>query len=78
MSASTLGNRVARGLGINTHEKYRGNLNLSSYAVELIPEYIDDFKNLTCLKPPDGIIYLLVVEGDIVEMGALRKLIDEI
>jgi len=30
------------------------------------------------LKPPDGIIYLLVVEGDIAGMGALKKLSDEI
>ncbi len=46
---------------------------------QTIPEYVDDhLKDLTSLKPPDGIIYLLVVEGDIAGMGALRKLSNEI
>jgi len=46
---------------------------------QTIPEYVDDhLKDLTSLKPPDGIIYLLVVKGDIAGMGALRKISDEI
>jgi len=46
---------------------------------QTIPEYVDaHLKDLTSLKPPDGIIYLLVVEGDIAGMGALRKIGDEI
>jgi GNAT superfamily N-acetyltransferase len=46
---------------------------------QTIPEYVDaHLEDLTSLKPPDGIIYLLVVEGDIAGMGAIRKLSDEI
>lgn len=46
---------------------------------QTIPEYVDDhLKDLTRLKPTEGIIYLLVVEGDIAGMGALRKLSNEI
>jgi GNAT superfamily N-acetyltransferase len=46
---------------------------------QTIPEYVDaHLEDLTSLKPPDGIIYLLVVEGDIAGMGALRKIGDEI
>ena len=46
---------------------------------QTIPEYVDDhLKVLTSLKPPEGIIYLVVVEGDIAGMGALRKLSNEI
>ena len=46
---------------------------------QTIPEYVDDhLQDLTSLKPPEGIIYLLVVAGDIAGMGALRKLSDEI
>lgn len=44
-----------------------------------ILEYVDDhLEDLTRLQPPDGIIYLLVVEGDIAGMGAIRKLSEEI
>jgi len=46
---------------------------------QTVPEYVDGhLEDLTSLKPPDGIIYLLVVEGGIAGMGALRKLSDEI
>jgi ribosomal protein S18 acetylase RimI-like enzyme len=45
---------------------------------QTIPEYVDEhLEDLTSLKPPDGIIYFLTVEGDVVGMGALRKLSDE-
>jgi len=30
------------------------------------------------LKPPGGILYMLVVEGEVAGMGALRKLSDEV
>ena len=46
---------------------------------QTIPEYVDDhLKDLTSLKPPEVIIYLLMVAGDIAGMGALRKLSNEI
>jgi ribosomal protein S18 acetylase RimI-like enzyme len=44
---------------------------------QTIPEYVDEhLGDLTRLHPPDGIIYLLRVDGDILGMGALRKLSD--
>ena len=46
---------------------------------QTIPEYVNDhLEDLTSLKPPDGIIYLLVAEGEIAGMGAIRKLSDKI
>ena len=48
-------------------------LDAISIVGQTIPEYVDDhLKDLTSLKPPDGIIFILVVEGDIAGMGALR------
>jgi ribosomal protein S18 acetylase RimI-like enzyme len=49
----------------------------SSESGQTIPEYVDEhLEDLTRLHPPDGIIYLLGANGDIVGMGALRKLSD--
>ncbi len=62
-------------------EQLRDNYQLDSVSIigQTIPEYVDDhLKDLTSLKPPDGIVYLLVVEGNIVGMGALRKLGNEV
>lgn len=62
-------------------DQLRKNYQLDSVSIigQTIPEYVDaHLEDLTSLRPPDGIIYLLVVEGDIAGMGALRKLSDEI
>ena len=46
---------------------------------QTIPEYVDShLEDLVGLKPPDGVIYLLLVDGNIEGMGAIRKLSDEI
>ena len=36
---------------------------------EYVAEHLEDF---TCLKPPNGIVYLLEVDGSIIGMGALK------
>jgi len=62
-------------------DQLRENYQLDSVSIigQKIPEYVDaHLEDLTSLRPPDGIIYLLVVERDIAGMGALRKLSDEI
>ena len=44
-----------------------------------IPDLInDDLDVLTRLRPPEVIYYLIVVEGEAVGMGGLRKLSDEV
>jgi len=58
-------------------DQYGENYQIDAVSIigQIIPEYVDaHLEDLTSLKPPDGIIYLLVVEGDIAGMGALRKL----
>ncbi|MFB0502607.1 MAG: GNAT family N-acetyltransferase [Candidatus Bathyarchaeia archaeon] len=53
-------------------------LDVYSGSEQTIPEYVDEhLEDLTSLKPPDGIIYLLVLDGNVVGMGALRKLSDD-
>ena len=42
---------------------------------EIVNATIEPFLKL---KPPEGIIYLLIVEGDVAGMGALEKLSDEV
>ena len=62
-------------------DQLRENYQLDSVSKigQTIPEYVDaHLEDLTSLKPPDGIIYLLVDCGDIAGMGAIRKLSDEI
>jgi GNAT superfamily N-acetyltransferase len=57
--------------------QFRENYQLDAVSLigQTIPEYVDDrLEDLTNLKPPTGIIYLLVVEGNIAGMGAIRKL----
>lgn len=54
-------------------------LDTRSLIGQTIPDYVDaHLQDLTRLTPPNGIIYLLVVEGEIAGMGALRKLRDAI
>ncbi len=54
-------------------------LDVVSESGQTVPEYVDDhLEDLTSLKPPDGIIYLLIVDGDVAGMGALRKLSDKV
>ena len=54
-------------------------INASSNTGQNIREYVDEhLEGLTSLKPPEGIVYLLKVEGKIVGMGAIKKLSDEI
>ena len=44
-----------------------------------ISEYVNDhLDELASLKPPKGIIYMLVVEGKVAGMGGLKKLSNEI
>ena len=58
-------------------EKYQ--LDTVSILKQTIPEYVDThLADLTRLKPPAGIIYLLMVDGEVAGMGALRKLSREI
>jgi len=49
-------------------DQLRKNYQIDAVSVvgQTIPEYVDDhLDELTSLKPPDGIIYLLLVEGDV-------------
>lgn len=58
-------------------EKYQ--LDALSLVEQTIPEYVEEhLDDLIGLKPPDGIVFLLVVDGDVAGMGALRKLRDVI
>jgi len=62
-------------------DQLRENYQLDSVSKigQTIPEYVDaHLEDLTSLKPPEGIIYLLVDGGDVAGMGAIRKLSDEI
>jgi ribosomal protein S18 acetylase RimI-like enzyme len=53
-------------------------LDAASNIGQTIPEYVNThLPELTSLKPPQGIIYLLRDEGNIIGMGAIRKLSDE-
>ena len=46
---------------------------------QTIPEFVDDrVEPYTNLKPPEGIVYLLVVDQEVAGMGALRKLNEEV
>ena len=46
---------------------------------QTIPKWVDDnLEPFTSLKPPGGILYMLVVEGAVAGIGALRKLSDEV
>jgi ribosomal protein S18 acetylase RimI-like enzyme len=46
---------------------------------QTIPQYVDaHLEDLASLKPPNGVVYLLVAEEKIAGMGALRKLSDGI
>jgi len=58
-------------------DQLRENYQIDAISIvgQSIPEYVDDhLEELTSLRPPDGIIYLLKVEEDVAGMGALRKL----
>lgn len=58
-------------------DKYQ--INAVSIIGQTISDYVDGhLEDLTSLKPPRGIIYLLITEGEIAGMGALKKLRDEI
>jgi len=62
-------------------DQLRENYQLDSVSKigQRIPEYVDaHLEDLTSLKPPDGVIYLLVDDGDVAGMGAIRKLSDEV
>jgi ribosomal protein S18 acetylase RimI-like enzyme len=62
-------------------DQLRENYQLDSVSKigKTIPEYVDaHLEDLTSLKPPDGVIYLLVDDGDVAGMGAIRKLSDEV
>ena len=58
-------------------EKY--NFNPIAKVGQAVSEYVaEHLKDFTLLKPPNGIVYLLQVEGSIVGMGAIKKLKDHI
>jgi ribosomal protein S18 acetylase RimI-like enzyme len=62
-------------------DQLRENYQLDSVSKigQTIPEYVDaHLEDLTSLKPPDGAIYLLVDDGDVAGMGAIRKLSDKV
>jgi putative acetyltransferase len=60
-------------IGNQFQENYQ--IDAVSLIGQTIPEYVDDhLEDLSDLKPPTGIIYLLEVEGNIAGMGAIRKL----
>ncbi|UCH37037.1 MAG: GNAT family N-acetyltransferase [Candidatus Bathyarchaeota archaeon] len=45
---------------------------------QTVSEYVDNhLEDLASLQPPNGVIYLLINEGDIAGMGAIRKLSEE-
>jgi len=59
------------------NKKYK--INTTSNTGQNVREYVDEhLKDLTGLKPPNGIIYLLKVEDKIVGMGVIKKLNDDI
>ena len=46
---------------------------------QTVPEWVDDnLEPYISLKPQEGILYMLVVDGEVAGMGALKKLSDEI
>ena len=49
--------------------------NVGQEISEYVAAHLEDF---TLLKPPNGIVYLLEVEGTIIGMGAIKKLKDDI
>jgi len=58
-------------------DQLRENYQIDAVSIvgQTIPEYVDGhLEELASLKPPDGIIYLLLVDGNVEGMGALRKL----
>ena len=60
--------------------KLEKNYNIDSVSIvgQTIPEYVDShLEDLVDLKPPEGIIYLLLVDGNVEGMGAIRKLSDK-
>jgi ribosomal protein S18 acetylase RimI-like enzyme len=62
-------------------DQLRENYQIDAVAMigQTIPQYVDDhLEDLASLKPPDGIIYLLVAEETFAGMGGLRKLRDGI
>lgn len=62
-------------------DQYRENyrIDTGSNIGQTVQEYVNaHLEDLTSLRPPDGIIYLLADEGNIVGMGAIRKLSDEV
>ena len=62
-------------------DQFRENYQVDSVSSigQTIPEYVEEhLEDLTSLKPPDGVIYLLVDDGDVAGMGAIRKLSDEV
>ena len=60
----------------NFLESYQ--IDSSSNIGQTIPEYVEaHFEELANLKPPNGIIYLLKEDGEIIGMGGFRKLNEE-
>ena len=54
-------------------------LDAASVLGQTIPEWVDDnLEPYISLKPPEGILYILEVDGDIAGMGVLKKLSDGI
>ena len=61
-------------------DQLKKNYQIDSVSIvgQTIPEYVDNhLEDLVDLKPPDGIIYLLLVDGNVEGMGAIRKLNDQ-
>lgn len=59
------------------YENYR--VDAFSVLGQTIPEWVDDnLEPYISLKPPEGILYILEVDGDVAGMGVLKKLSDGI
>jgi ribosomal protein S18 acetylase RimI-like enzyme len=59
--------------------KMKYNINTTLITNQNIEEYVDEhLEDLTSLKPPNGIVYLLVVGDNIAGMGAIKKISEDI
>ena len=53
-------------------------LDTASMLGQTVPEWVNDnLEPYTSLKPPEGILYMLEVDGEVAEMGALKRLSDD-
>ena len=64
---------------ISNHLDKNYQIDAVSVLGQTIPEWVDDnLEPYISLKPPEGILYILEVDGDVAGMGVLKKLSDGI